>query len=111
MKTKILLLAISSLCLPGALAQTERPSLLKEIPDMPPEKLQRYIHFQTGTLSKVFGINVHYSGVVPQLCRTSKPWQLLNPFAPAEYGNGYDNVSIDPVTSRAEGIAIFAIRF
>jgi hypothetical protein len=34
-------------------------------------------------------------GVVPQVIRLKKPWELINPFAPAEYGTGSANTTKD----------------
>jgi hypothetical protein len=34
-------------------------------------------------------------GMVKQIFEVAKPWQLLNPAAPASYGNGEKNVSKD----------------
>jgi hypothetical protein len=36
-------------------------------------------------------------GMVKQIFDVEKPWQLLNPAAPASYGNGEQNVSKDTV--------------
>jgi hypothetical protein len=37
-------------------------------------------------------------GIVKQIFDVEKPWQLLNPAAPASYGTGEKNVSQDTVT-------------
>ena len=37
-------------------------------------------------------------GIVKQIFDVEKPWQLLNPAAPASYGNGEKNVSKDSAT-------------
>lgn len=37
-------------------------------------------------------------GIVKQIFDVEKPWQLLNPAAPASYGTGEKNVSKDTVT-------------
>jgi hypothetical protein len=37
---------------------------------------------------------------------------MLNPFAPAKYGTGEENVSLDPdVPGKANGINLFSISF
>lgn len=36
-------------------------------------------------------------GIVKQIFDVQKPWQLLNPAAPASYGNGEQNISKDTV--------------
>ncbi len=49
-------------------------------------------------------------GVVPQLFRLKKPWELINPFAPPEYGNGSANTTKDPHDpSIPKGIIFFGI--
>lgn len=54
---------------------------------------------------------VVYRGALVRLSRTDKPLQLINPFAPAEYGNGYANVSRDLATGKAQGISLFSVEF
>jgi hypothetical protein len=112
MKKYLLLLAFLGSSLTAMQgADPQEADLLKQIPDVPLDRVERFIYFQTSTLNKAFGIGVNYTGVLPQLRRADNPLQLINPFAPARYGNGYDNVSINPLTGRPEGIALFAIRF
>lgn len=48
--------------------------------------------------------NVVYSGVIVQAVKSDNPFQLINPFAPARYGNGGDNVDHDIVTGRENGL-------
>ncbi|MEO8428007.1 MAG: hypothetical protein ABI651_12930 [Verrucomicrobiota bacterium] len=52
-----------------------------------------------------------YSGVLVQLTKTDHPLQLINPFAPARYGSGFSNLSIDPVTRRAQGISLLTVGY
>jgi len=49
-------------------------------------------------------------GLLGKLFRAKQPLQMFNPFAPAEYGDGTENLAIDPVTGRAEGVVLFSIR-
>jgi hypothetical protein len=70
---------------------------------------QRVFEFQSRTVDKLF--HVSFTGVLPKLRRAENPLQLINPLAPASYGNGYDNVVINPRTGEMEGIAAFAIKF
>ncbi len=53
---------------------------------------------------------VVYSGILVQAAR-SNPLQLLNPFAPAVYGDGEENVVRDLVTGEIEGLKILRIAF
>ena len=117
MKTLMLLSVMSCMAAGIAQAQTNKvdirqaPATLNEAPIISAEKVARYVRFQTGVVSRAFGINVSYGGVVPMLYRADNPLQLINPFAPARYGNGFDNASINPITGRIEGVNIFAIKF
>lgn len=49
-----------------------------------------------------------YSGIAVQVVKTRNPLQLINPFAPAEYGSGEQNLvpGRDEVTGRPTGLAI-----
>jgi hypothetical protein len=52
-----------------------------------------------------------YSGVLVQIAKSSEPAQLVNPFAPAEYGTGYENNDRDIITHESNGIKLFSIHF
>jgi hypothetical protein len=39
-----------------------------------------------------------------------RPWQLLNPLAPPEYGDGSRNLSVHPTSGRAQGVTLFSIK-
>ena len=117
MKTTALLLSALSLAAVSTFAQTNQveirqgPATVTEAPIISADKVARYVRFQTEVVNRAFGISVTYSGVVPMISRTDNPLQLINPFAPARYGNGFDNVSVNPTTGRVEGINLFAIKF
>jgi hypothetical protein len=55
--------------------------------------------------------NLTYSGIVVQGVKTRKPWQLINPAAPPEYGTPEDNVTRGPIHRRVIGLKIFELRF
>ena len=59
----------------------------------------------------VVGERVVYSGIVIQLFRAPNPLQLLNPWAPKEYGPSDQNLAIDPVTKQPAGLRFFVINF
>jgi hypothetical protein len=67
--------------------------------------------FQATTISRVLGVNLDADGVLPRAFRADHPLHLLNPLAPIDYGSGIDNLSIDPITHRANGIVFLSIRF
>jgi hypothetical protein len=54
--------------------------------------------------------NVTYSGILVELAKTDRRWELINPAAPQEYGSSQDNVVRDPNTGR-EGLKLFSIGF
>ena len=54
--------------------------------------------------------HVTYSGILVELAKTDRPFELINPAAPAKYGSGEDNVVRDPNTGR-EGLKFFSIGF
>jgi hypothetical protein len=50
-------------------------------------------------------------GAAVQWIKTDNVLQLLNPFAPEEYGSGVQNLAYDAITGRPKGLLIFAIDF
>ena len=85
--------------------------LLKMGPSLSPQMLDAMVRFQTATLTRLLGINLTIDGVLPRVYRVDYPLHLINPFAPAKYGSGLDNVSINPRTGQAEGIVLLGIKF
>ena len=68
-----------------------------------------FFDFQAQTVNRALGVT--RAGVLPKLKDSRHPWQLINPFAPAEYGSGFDNVSFDPHTGLPDGILLWAVKF
>ena len=52
-----------------------------------------------------------YSGIAIEAARSRNPLQLINPFAPAEYGRAEDNLLRDPITGRPAGLKVFGFQF
>ena len=52
-----------------------------------------------------------YGGIIVQVRRADNPLQLINPFAPAEYGAAEANLPHDAVTSLPTGLILFSVRF
>ena len=50
-------------------------------------------------------------GALVRATQAGQPWQVINPFAPKEFGDGYDNVSIHPTTGQPAGCILLSIRF
>jgi hypothetical protein len=51
------------------------------------------------------------SGIAVQVATTDNVLQLINPFAPAEYGRAEQNVVWEPNSGKASGLKIFSIQF
>lgn len=49
-------------------------------------------------------------GALPALFRSPQPLQMINPLAPAEYGDGTQHLATNLVTGQAEGVTLFSIR-
>jgi hypothetical protein len=111
MKAPAIVAALLGLSACAAWGQSAQTDILRNIPSVPLQNVERHIQFRTETAQRLLGLTVRQSGVLPQLARTDNPLQLINPFAPARYGDGTDNVVFNPVTNRPEGIALFSVRF
>jgi hypothetical protein len=61
--------------------------------------------------NQIQGVEGIYSGIPIFVLKTRKPLQLINPGAPARYGEAEDNVVRDPVTRRVSGLKFFCIKF
>ena len=88
----------------------------KPLDSLTDAELATYTHsyiFGTPEISydKIVGERVVYSGIGIQLFRAPNPLQLINPWAPKEYGPSDQNLAIDPVTQKAAGWKFFAISF
>ena len=59
--------------------------------------------------NEIKGLRVTYSGVAVQVAKTKNPAQLINPFAPAEYGSGHQNLDWDIITGKPTGFKFFSI--
>ena len=60
---------------------------------------------------EVFRKKATTEGIVEQCVLADNPLQLINPLAPASYGNGEQNVVRDPVGGRVSGWKILHVRF
>ena len=105
--------SLSAQTAPGtnAPAPTNQADLHRETPSLTTGQLISLVNFQTAIAGRILGLNLQADGAMPQLLRADNPLQIFSPFAPARYGNGYDNVSYDPRTRRGEGIAFLRIKF
>jgi len=108
---RIAVFLLSMTALAGGQTQTNQTDVLIGHPGLSPEQIDHYVQFQTRTINRIFGVNVQYGGVLPMIREADNPWQLINPFAPLEYGDGFDNVSIDLHSKQPRGIYLFTVKF
>ena len=52
-----------------------------------------------------------YSGIVVEAVKTRSVLQLVNPFAPPEYGSPEDNIDREPIHGRLLGLKLFCFQF
>jgi hypothetical protein len=54
---------------------------------------------------------VTLSGSVVEVWKTRKPMQLINPWAPREYGESQDNAAFNVINNQVTGWKLFSIEF
>src|SRR6266542_3232637 len=78
---------------------------------LPSEKVRDMMRFQTTTVARVLGVDFEVDGVLPRVLHADHPLHLFNPLAPADYGTGFENLSLNPRTHQVEGISFLTLRF
>jgi hypothetical protein len=61
--------------------------------------------------NEIIGDRFIYTGIVVQVAKTKNPLQLINPWAPKEYGTGDCNLDRDIITGKPTGFKVFSIKF
>lgn len=54
---------------------------------------------------------VTLSGIAVEVAKTDNPFQLINPWAPPEFGESQDNATFSLITNRVTGWKLFAFEF
>ncbi|HNQ88194.1 MAG TPA: hypothetical protein PKM73_06250 [Verrucomicrobiota bacterium] len=47
-------------------------------------------------------------GAIPAIARSENPLQMINPLAPAAYGDGTEFLELDPITRAPQGVTLFS---
>jgi len=112
MKTVAMLM--SCLGLSAALAQeasTNKPpasgTVEVETTVMAPESRAAKALSQPGSF--VAPSKAEVGGAIPKAARSKNFFQMINPFAPKEYGDGTDVVARHPVTGEAQGVTLLML--
>jgi len=85
---------------------TNATAALRAVPASLPPKVET-----TLTPSNPKAGTTTYGGVLAQASSMDQPLQLLNPLAPARYGDGSQNLAVDPLTGKPQGVTLFSISF
>ena len=96
---------------PEKSAPEKRPAAEIQVDPAVVRRVDDYVQFQMSLPNRVFGTNLKYQGVVPMAWRASNPLQLINPLAPLSYGDGNQNVIVNPATKQQEGVKLIQVRF
>jgi len=111
MKTFAVLLPMLSLAMIGYSGQTNQIDLHQTTaaPQPPPSVPNSgvVIH-RTNSVQHLFHVEKSYGGVLPDL--RNKRTEFFRP-SPAPRSREFQNVSINPITGRAEGLILFSINF
>jgi hypothetical protein len=112
------LLALVGLALGGAVAATAQETNLQ------PLQVQGSLRYELPTKTRpltlvltperpneIVGPRFSYSGILVQLFKTRNPLELINPFAPAQYGLASDNTAWNVIDGTPAGLKIFSIGF
>ncbi len=109
MKTLLILLTVLTA---GTLAaQPPKPADHTAKTELLPSGHESLIVVKPESANAIAGRKVVYSGVAVQIAKTKNPLQLINPFAPAEYGSGHENLDRDIITGKPTGFKFISISF
>ena len=62
-------------------------------------------------LNEILHQRFSYDGALVTAVKSHRPWELINPAAPVQYGSLEDSLVRDTVNGRVSGIKLFSIRF
>ena len=84
----------------------------KPEPPAPTEhKISTHTSITTNLPNAFVAPNARFNGIAVQAVKSGRPLQMINPCAPAEFGNGEANVSRDPRTGQQQGLKLFVVKF
>jgi len=104
MKTLVFVLGL--FCLSLSIAESEE---IKADFSQPAPARETAMQVHRNIMQRIFGVNVSYSGVlVPKSKKRTLPFTMTNTEKRSE---PFENVSIHPLTGRAEGLTLLSINF
>src|SRR6185436_9646179 len=111
MKTLANLLIASALSVASATAQETLDGVFKAPQATTPYKEKKSPPLGKEAPNEIRGKKLKFRGASIQILKAHNPLQLINPFAPAKYGSGYDHVVRDPINGNGTGISTLSIEF
>ena len=113
MKQLLCLLAFALVASAGAQSTTTptvapAPTVQTTLPSQPPPMT---VELQRTPPNQVISGKFVYEGILVETVKMDNPLQLVNPLAPARYGNGVDNLDLDPIGGGVTGLKLFSVRF
>jgi hypothetical protein len=78
---------------------------------MAPNQIKTYKNQKKSEYTITKTPDITYFGIIPKALRSSKPFELFNPFAPKSYGYGRDMVSWSAKEGKPKGFILAGIRF
>ena len=109
MKILTKLLVISAFSVSNAMAQDTFDGRAKDTRVTTPDKEKSPPIVRKAAPNEIIGKKFKFRGALIQIMKADNPLQLVNPFAPPEYGSGYDNVVRDPIDGKGTGLAALSI--
>ncbi len=101
-------------CTAVALAQASSPSSLASPPGTNQTSgavIERPIPRDAITPPVPIETRAVWGGALPAVARSPQPLQMINPLAPARYGDGTQYLATNPMTGTAEGVTLLSIKF
>lgn len=111
MKTLTKLFIVSLLSVASAMGQDVLSGVSKDTRVTTPDKEKSSSLVRKEVPNQIIGKKFKFRGALIQIIKANNPLQLINPFAPAEYGSGYDNVVRHPIDGKATGISALSVEF
>ena|ERR1051326_761958 len=113
MKLSAVLVAMLSLAGIGRAGQTNQVELHQPGPASQPPATGLSAPPVSGTnaAQRLLRIESKYGGVLPEVGRRKGQFFRPTPSRPASPPRGFENVSINPITGRADGIILLSIKF
>lgn len=111
MKTFARLFIVLIVSAAGAMAQNAKSGVSKDTQATSSDREKAAPVVKMESPKQLLGKKFKYDGALIKLTKADNPLQMINPFAPARYGSGFDNLARDPIDGKGTGISLVSIKF